>query len=744
MAENHASENPSARIVKTELFDPNVMAELLKAVKQFPKKTLEKLSLYNRKRRSGNDVMVVYKLGKNCDKAQAGRLFPEEEMGLANFPYDIRNPLLAPFYWDIDIENAHYTFLLKFGKEWGVKTDAIEYYINNREECLEATNADRGIAKVAFLRVAYGSVSVVNEICGTNHKEDDVEFVNDVDDEHIFKRIQKEISTLTEICYAKHPQFHFAAKGKKNGKASVFAVFLQTEERKCLLAMDCFMASKNRSLDVLIHDGGCVRKLENETAFPEELLRGGEQAIFEATGHKVKLVNKPIKHNFVMPNEADKVLPNGMKESVFLKMREEFEKKHFFLMENTSVCIENEKGGPTMLKSGDAATAFADSWGVDIEVAGQPLKRAAFLPNWLSRPGRRNISKLVFKPANDCGEDEYNLFKGFAGSNASNELNEQGLKRWLEVLNNSVGSIPERFNYAVGWFAQLIQNPADRHEQAFISSGVNGAMGVGKDLMFDFFGNKVLGPRYYYVAKSIDEVLEKHSKALEGTLLLKLEEASGFANRKNANMLKSLISQKSTNINPKGLATYTIDVFARVAMTTNEQTPVKMEEGDRRFFLNYAGMKNKGNFSYWKETAELFEDPATAKAVFEYLKAYDLSSYNIREIPRDDADKVLMETEKPYELQFLEWLAHKNENETSLKASSDGLYRQYSTFCEEHQKTPHPINHFGRCLAPYIRQQSIEKKKTKTSNIYVINLSVFRSETNNYETVEEDDFENPL
>ena len=92
-------------------------------------------------------------------------------------------------------------------------------------------------------------------------------------------------------------------KRKPNPKASLFALILQTEERKCLLAIDEFMKQHDRQADILIHDGLEVRKLPNEAHFPKELLRKCETFILEHTGYTMKLTEKPFVHNFVMPDK---------------------------------------------------------------------------------------------------------------------------------------------------------------------------------------------------------------------------------------------------------------------------------------------------------------------------------------------------------------------------------------------------------------------------------------------------------
>ena len=124
------------KIVKTELYDPDVMEALLRDTKSFSKKDLQRLSLYKKQRKHGNKVEVVYHYGKGCDKYQLGRLYAKDNQGLQSFPFDIRNPLLEANYFDIDMECCHHNLMVRLGKEWGIVVKNIEYYCQNRDKCL--------------------------------------------------------------------------------------------------------------------------------------------------------------------------------------------------------------------------------------------------------------------------------------------------------------------------------------------------------------------------------------------------------------------------------------------------------------------------------------------------------------------------------------------------------------------------------------------------------------------------------
>lgn len=306
--------NTDMKIVKTELYDPDVMDALLTDTKTFSKRDLGNLSRYKRGRLHGNAVEVVYHYGVGCAENQLGRLYPHGGQGLQAFPFDMRNPLLEKHYWDCDMENAHYNYLARLADDWGLKTDAIKYYIANRDKCLSSLSSNRGIAKTAFLKVAYGG-----QIKLYNDHYNDEGIAPDGDITHL-KAVEKEMVAIVDMCWVKYSQYQKIVKKKPNEKFSLFALILQTEERKCLLAMDDYLKTQGRQMDIFIHDGGEVRKLPNETKFPEHLLRGMEKAVFDATGHSVKIVVKPFQHNFTMPDKKRELIDDEYAGRTFVKL----------------------------------------------------------------------------------------------------------------------------------------------------------------------------------------------------------------------------------------------------------------------------------------------------------------------------------------------------------------------------------------------------------------------------------------
>lgn len=283
-------------VVKTELFDPNVMDCLLRDTASFAVKDLRRLGMYKKNRLHGNKVKVVYEYGKGCDKDKLGRLYVKDGQGLQSFPADMRNPLLAKHYWEMDMENAHYFLMWKLADSWGLKTDAIQQYIRNRDEELKKISSNRRIAKTTFLKTAYGgNIKLYNDQYNDEGVSSDADLT-------LVRRIEKEVALIVDVCWAKFPEYHNKVAKRSVPKFSLFSLILQTEEKKCLRVIDSFATKHNRYIGVYIHDAGYVEKMEGEIRLPEDIMRGAEALVMEKLGYEIHLVSKPIAHNFIAPD----------------------------------------------------------------------------------------------------------------------------------------------------------------------------------------------------------------------------------------------------------------------------------------------------------------------------------------------------------------------------------------------------------------------------------------------------------
>ena len=284
----------------TEYFDPDVMDDILAHPQSFGFGQLDvrRLLAYKKMKLAGtpNKVEVNYerKGGALAKEKGIGRLYPRNHIGLQGFPSSMRNPLLERYYHDCDIVNAHYVLASQVTDAWGLKNDNISHYVRNRDEELAKVSQNRALAKNNFLAVMFGgNPKLMDETVEWNPE------IRPEGDISLLEAIKVEVAALMETCWNKHKEWRPLVKGKDNPKASLLALFFQTEESKCLMSIAKYVKSVGREVGVLIHDGCCIKKVGDEAILPEKMLRGAEEAVKTDTGYSVSLLVKAWTHSYI-------------------------------------------------------------------------------------------------------------------------------------------------------------------------------------------------------------------------------------------------------------------------------------------------------------------------------------------------------------------------------------------------------------------------------------------------------------
>ena len=284
----------------TEYFDPDVMDDILAHPQSFGfgQQDVRRLLAYKKMKLAGtpNKVEVNYerKGGALAKEKGIGRLYPRNHIGLQGFPSSMRNPLLERYYHDCDIVNAHYVLASQVTDAWGLKNDNISHYVRNRDEELAKVSQNRALAKNNFLAVMFGgNPKLMDETVEWNPE------IRPEGDISLLEAIKVEVDALMETCWNKHKEWRPLVKGKDNPKASLLALFFQTEESKCLMSIAKYVKSVGREVGVLIHDGCCIKKVGDETILPDKMLRGAEAAVKADTKYSVSLLVKAWTHSYI-------------------------------------------------------------------------------------------------------------------------------------------------------------------------------------------------------------------------------------------------------------------------------------------------------------------------------------------------------------------------------------------------------------------------------------------------------------
>jgi hypothetical protein len=423
-------------------------------------------------------------------------------------------------------------------------------------------------------------------------------------------------------------------------------------------------------MDVLIYDGGLVRKLSGELEFPTSLLREAESVLLDKTGYKISLAVKKMSHTFEF-EDRDQLLPSSLlindeyAAKTFVKLVGERIRKvdgYIWVQDSEGIWSNSSDKLKELISEHSSSLIFkqAGAMGVKIfDYGGNEDK----IPKMMKQiPLHVPIGTLPLQLA-------YSLVE-------TDSEPETYIKMFLELVDIVVNHKPELKEYVLNWFAHTLQKPFENPEVALI---VTGEKGYGKDTLFDFFGEFVLGERYFINYLDNEQFFDHYDVGRINKIMAKLEEADPTICLKpnNASKLKTTITAKTQNPNPKCKTAFQVKNYCRLVLTTNKGNPVDLSDKERRFVLLASSGERKGDFVYWDSIREQLFTPQGGKHVAEFLRQRDISNCQLRKLPENDYQNFVMESTISVEERFItSW--------DGQHIKCHALFRLYRAFCKEH------------------------------------------------------------
>jgi hypothetical protein len=159
-------------------------------------------------------------------------------------------------------------------------------------------------------------------------------------------------------------------------------------------------------------------------------------------------------------------------------------------------------------------------------------------------------------------------------------------------------------------------------------------------------------------------------------MMAKLEEADRFVCLKNASQLKTAVTAKTQNPNPKCKTAFQVKNYCRLVLTTNTGNPVDLSDGERRFVLLATSGEKKGDFAYWDTVRKHLFTPEAGKEVANYLLSRNLENYNPRSLPPNEFQEFVVDAEVSIEERFIkDW--------DGVETVAHDLFRQYRAYCKQ-------------------------------------------------------------
>lgn len=245
---------------------------------------------------------------------------------------------------------------------------------------------------------------------------------------------------------------------------------------------------------------------------------------------------------------------------------------------------------------------------------------------WLSHENRRQYETLVFAPGRET-PGAYNLWRGF-----SCDARPGDCQLFLNHLRENVcGGVEEHYKYLIGWMARAVQHPDSPGYSAVV---MRSGQGTGKSFVAQTFGS--LFGRHYMPVTDPKHLVGSFNAHLRDTVVLFGDEAFYAGDKKHESILKMLITEELLTIEAKHVDAETSPNYVHLLMASNNEWVVPAGLDDRRFFVLDVAESKKNDHEYFQAIQRQM-DNGGREALLHFLLTYDLTGFNVRNVPKTTA-----------------------------------------------------------------------------------------------------------
>jgi Family of unknown function (DUF5906) len=144
----------------------------------------------------------------------------------------------------------------------------------------------------------------------------------------------------------------------------------------------------------------------------------------------------------------------------------------------------------------------------------------------------------------------------------------------------------------------------------------------------------LFGRHFFHITNS--EHLVGRFNALSAQSVLQFADEAMFAgDRHAAQVLKTLISEKTKVLELKGIDSFQIPSYSRFILATNDRLPIRIEYKDRRYCSIYVEATHAKDKPYFLAILDQMRNGGRA-ALLDFLLKRDISKFNPEDIPSAD------------------------------------------------------------------------------------------------------------
>lgn len=278
-----------------------------------------------------------------------------------------KSALCKSLYYDVDMVNAHPTYLEQTFNANNFECPVLKSYNGNRDEWVASVgrkcNLDRDQVKKLVMIICYNGS--VEKFCNENNIKNVSKKIIKLEKE--IKENSKKLLALNELIPYKMKAIEIKGAKYYNIDGTALSLYLQTIECKCLMSMLRYCRGKGYEVGALIHDGLHLRKFQPVEEKKVEICEEMSKEIKKDVGINIKV---KIKEFCDIPELDSMIVITTDKEGgthISLALKDDYiiSKERIFMRIN-DVWTENEKviKRELMKRIGNMNIFFGDEYGI--------------------------------------------------------------------------------------------------------------------------------------------------------------------------------------------------------------------------------------------------------------------------------------------------------------------------------------------------------------------------------------------
>lgn len=199
------------------------------------------------------------------------------------------------------------------------------------------------------------------------------------------------------------------------------------------------------------------------------------------------------------------------------------------------------------------------------------------------------------------GGKKVNRWSGFRVAPFPTAVTNDAVRPFLQYVKEVLADNDSgAYDWVLDWLADIMQHPSKKPGTALVLVGEQGA---GKSYLGECIMRQIIGETHSTSANDINALVSQFNKLAENRLFLQVDESTSSGSRAAADKLKSIISDNSIQIEPKGIDRYAAPNHMRILFTSNRENTAVFIDGsryERRYTVLHVNPKRATDVVWWE------------------------------------------------------------------------------------------------------------------------------------------------